>query len=81
MAKTTLRLPDSTYGAAKACAEADGVSINPWLATAAAEKVAAQRTAAAFFAEHGAGGSAKRFKDILARAGYPGRVREGDEVG
>lgn len=44
MSAITLRLPDSLYEAIKQSAEKEGISINQFLASAAAEKLAAWAT-------------------------------------
>ncbi len=75
----SLRLPLSLKAAVEKLAEADGTSMNQFLVMAAAEKLTAMRTAAAFFAErkgHGDRDAAIRF---LTRAG--GELpRPGDEL-
>jgi uncharacterized protein (DUF1778 family) len=46
MSAITLRLPNSVHGQAKQLAAADGASINNFIVSAVAEKIAARRTIA-----------------------------------
>lgn len=63
-----LRLPASVKAEAERLAAADGTSLNQFVATAVAEKLAARRTAAFFEDRRGKGDSAA-FRAILTRAG------------
>ena len=81
MSKATypLKLPTSIKTAAARLAKEDGVSLNPWIATAVAQKVGAVETAAAYFKRRGVGHSLDELDNILDRA--PDRPPEpGDEV-
>lgn len=81
MTETTtypLRLPKSIKAEIGKIARADGISINQFVATAVAEKIAAMSTAA-FFEERRSRADVKAFDRILSRrGGIP--PREGDEV-
>lgn len=63
-----LRLPASIKAAAEQLAREEGVSLNQFVATAVAEKLAALNTAA-FFAERKDRVDAAAFRAILTRAG------------
>jgi hypothetical protein len=63
-----LRLPASVKAAIERRARADGVSVNQFIATAAAEKLAALDTAA-FFAERRARADFEAFDRLLSRDG------------
>ena len=73
-----LRLPLSIKSEAEKLAAVDGTSLNQFVATAVAEKVAALRTAA-YFAERRGRADWEAFDRLMGRDG--GEVpREGDEV-
>lgn len=72
-----LRLPRSVKATVEKIARADGVSINQFVATAVAEKLAAMETAA-YFSERGARADLAAFRRILKRKGGE-PPREGDE--
>ncbi len=63
-----LRLPRSIKAAVEKFAREEGVSLNQFVATAVAEKLAAMKTET-FFAERGARADMKAFKRILKRKG------------
>ncbi len=63
-----LRLPRSVKLAVQQLAQEDGISLNQFLATAAAEKLAVMRTAS-FFEEHKKKADLAQFKRLLTRKG------------
>ena len=63
-----LRLPRSVKAEVERRAKADGISINQFVATAVAEKLAAMNTAA-FFAERRARADFKAFDRLMRRRG------------
>ncbi len=63
-----LRLPSSVKAEAERLAAADGTSLNQFIATAVAEKLAVMRTADFFAARHGRGDRAA-FRHLLTRSG------------
>ena len=63
-----LRLPRSLKAEVEKLSEEDGVSMNQFVLTAVAEKVATMRTAA-FFAERGNKANRAVFRQILNRQG------------
>ena len=72
-----LRLPKSVKAAAEKLAREEGISLNQFVATAVAEKLAVMNTAA-FFAERKGRADLDAFRRILRRkGGVP--PREGDE--
>lgn len=73
-----LRLPRSIKAAVEKTAEAEGISMNQFVATAVAEKLAALNTAS-YFAERRARADFGAFKKILKRKGGE-PPREGDEI-
>lgn len=77
MSTLTIRLPDSLHGKIRELAKADGISINQFLATAAAEKMAAMMTADFLRKE---GNQADRAAFLTALAKVPAaRPDPGDE--
>ena len=74
-----LRLPASIKAEVERLARADGISINQFVATAVAEKLAAPRTAT-YFAERRAHADFAAFDRITHRAGG-GRAAEGGGYG
>lgn len=72
-----LRLPKSVKAAAEKLARDEGISMNQFVATAVAEKLAALQTAT-FFAERRQRGDLRAFRKLLQRAGGA-PPREGDE--
>lgn len=73
-----LRLPASVKAAAEKLAKEDGVSLNQFVATAVAEKLAAMNTAA-FFAERKNRADLAAFRAILTRSGGE-TPQAGDEL-
>jgi hypothetical protein len=80
-----LRLPRSVKAAAEELSKADGTSLNQFVATAVAEKIAVMKTAA-FFEEraararaHAARGEPSALLAALSRTGGD-QPREGDEL-
>ncbi|MGH7575034.1 MAG: toxin-antitoxin system HicB family antitoxin [Longimicrobiales bacterium] len=67
MSTISLRLPDSIHRKVKELAARDGSSVNQFLATAAAEKVAALE-AEEYLAERARRGQRARFLELLAKA-------------
>jgi hypothetical protein len=74
-----LRLPRSVKAEVERMAKKDGVSVNQFVATAVAEKLAVMNTAA-FFAERRTRADFAAFDRILRRKTGE-KPREGDEVG
>ena len=73
-----LRLPVSIKSEAERLAAAEGTSLNQFVATAVAEKVAALRTAS-YFAEHRGRVDWEAFERLMSRkSGEP--PRSGDEM-
>jgi hypothetical protein len=72
-----LRLPRSVKAAAEKMAQAEGISLNQFVATAVAEKLAVMNTAD-FLAERKARADLAAFKRILKRKGGE-PPRPGDE--
>ncbi|MCX7201967.1 MAG: pilus assembly protein HicB [Burkholderiales bacterium] len=72
-----LRLPKSIKTAAEKLARDEGISMNQFVATAVAEKLAAMQTAS-FFAERRSRADLAAFRKLLNRAGGE-PPREGDE--
>jgi uncharacterized protein (DUF1778 family) len=78
MSTLSLRLPNSLHDRIRELAEAEGVSINQFIATAAAEKMAALMTDD-YLAERGERSSRAKFKKALSR--IPDRPADsGDEI-
>jgi uncharacterized protein (DUF1778 family) len=74
----SLRLPDSLHRQIRDLAKREGMSINQFLATAAAEKMAAVLTAQ-YLEGRARRGSRSRFKSVLGKV--PGRrPAKGDEL-
>ena len=72
-----LRLPKSVKAAAEKLAREEGISMNQFVATAVAEKLAVLQTAT-FFAERRQRADLQAFRKLLKRAGGA-PPREGDE--
>lgn len=72
-----LRLPKSIKAAAEKLAREEGISMNQFVATAVAEKLAAMQTAS-FFIERRQRADLATFRKLLNRTGG-GPPREGDE--
>jgi uncharacterized protein (DUF1778 family) len=66
MSTISLRLPDSLHKQIRKLAEADGISINQFISTAAAEKLAALMTVE-YLEERAKRGSREKFEAALAR--------------
>lgn len=66
MTTLSIRLPDSLHEIAKKVAEDDHISLNQFIASAVAEKVAAL-TAETYLKERADRASRQRFKDVLAK--------------
>lgn len=78
MSTLSLRLPNSLHDRIRQLAEAEGVSINQFIATAAAEKMAALDTDE-YLAERGKRASRVKFRKALSR--IPDRPADaGDEL-
>ena len=77
ISRYSLRLPRSVKAAVEKIAKEEGISLNQFVATAVAEKLAAMNTAT-FFAERKARADIKAFKRILKRKGGA-PPRPGDE--
>ena len=73
-----LRLPRSIKAAAERLSKEDGTSLNQFVATAVAEKIAVMTTAA-FFAERVERSSGNALAALLARR-QGDKPREGDEI-
>jgi len=80
MSSFPLRLPDDLKERAVAQAEAAGVSLNQYIATAIAARVVAQAEAERYFAARAARAKPGHAREILARAGQGRPLTEGDEV-
>ena len=65
MSTISLRLPDSLHNQIRKLANEDGISINQFLSTAAAEKLAALMTVE-YLAERARHGSREKFEAALA---------------
>ncbi|MEA2692795.1 MAG: peptide/nickel transport system permease protein [Acidobacteriota bacterium] len=65
MSTISLRLPDSLHKQIRKLAQEDGISINQFLSTAAAEKLAALMTAE-YLEERAKRGSREKFEAALA---------------
>ena len=66
MSRLSLRLPDSLHRKIKELAKQEAVSINPFIATAAAEKAASLLTVS-YLEERGRRGNARLFDRVLAK--------------
>ena len=66
MSTLSLRLPDSLHKALGELAEQDGVSMNQFITTAVAEKIATLKTIDSL-KERGARGNRKAFEKVLSR--------------
>lgn len=80
MSSFPLRLPDDLKERAAAQAEAAGVSLNQYIATAVAARVGAQAEAERYFAARAARAIPGRAREILARAGKSDTLMPGDEL-
>ena len=66
MSTLSVRLPESLHNQLRVLAKQEGISINQFLASAAAEKVAALMTEQ-YLEERARRGSRERFRAVLAR--------------
>ena len=66
MSALSLRLPDSLHKQVKALAKDEGMSINPFITSAVAEKLAALMTEE-YLAERAARGNRETFERVLAK--------------
>lgn len=80
MSSFPLRLPDDLKELAVAQAEAAGVSLNQYIATALAARVGAQAEAGRYFAARAARAVPGRAREILDRAGKDNPPLPGDEL-
>ena len=81
MSTISLRLPESLRKQTRELAKQEDISINQFIATAVAEKMAALMTVD-YLAERGARGSRKKFNAALGKVRRRGRpAAQGDEVG
>lgn len=80
MSSFPLRLPDDLKELAVAQAEAAGVSLNQYIATALAARVGAQAEAGRYFAARAARAVPGRAREILERAGRDNPPLPGDEL-
>ena len=78
--KIQLRLPTELRDAAMRQAEASGVSLNLFVATAIAARVGATAETARSFAARGARATPARAKALLQRLGSPGALRDDDRL-
>ena len=81
MSSFPLRLPNDLKERAIAQAEAAGVSLNQYIATALAARVGAQAEVERYFAARAARATPGRAREILARAGQGRSPRPDDELG
>jgi hypothetical protein len=75
-----LRLPTELKDAAMRQAEASGVSLNLFVATAIAARVGATAETARSFVARGARTTPARAKALLQRLGSPGALRDDDRL-
>jgi hypothetical protein len=66
MSTLSLRLPDSLHKRVREFAQQDGISINQFISTAVAEKLAALKTVE-YLEDRAKRGSRKRFRAVLAK--------------
>ena len=66
MSTLSLRLPDSLHAELRRLAEQEGISINQFIASAAAEKLSALRTAS-YLKNRARKGNRKDFESVLAK--------------
>jgi hypothetical protein len=75
-----LRLPDELKAQAAAQAEASGVSLNQYIATALATRVGGQAEVERYFRARAVRTTSGRARDILARAGQGRTPRQDDKL-
>ncbi len=80
MSSFPLRLPNDLKEVAAAQAEAAGVSLNQYIATALAARVGAQAETERYFAARAARATPGRAREILSRAGKHNPPSPGDEL-
>lgn len=80
MSTFPLRIPDDLKKEATAQAEASGVSLNQYIATALASRVGAQAEAERYFAARGARAVRGQAKQILPRSGVGNPPRDDDRL-
>ncbi|HYD67887.1 toxin-antitoxin system HicB family antitoxin [Azospirillum sp.] len=80
MSTFPLRIPDDLKKEATAQAEATGVSLNQYIATALASRVGAQAEAERYFAARGARATRGQARTILARSGVGNPPRDDDRL-
>ncbi|MFT4194564.1 YlcI/YnfO family protein [Ottowia sp.] len=80
MANFPLRLPAELKDAAAKQADASGVSMNQFIATALAARVGATAEAERYFAARARRAVKGQARDILKRAGKGNPPRKGDEL-
>jgi ribosomal protein L4 len=78
--KIQLRLPKQLKDAAMRQAQASGVSLNLFVATAIAARVGATAETARVFAARGARTTPARAKALLQHLGSPGALRDDDRL-
>lgn len=81
MSSFPLRIPEDLKAEATRLAQAAGVSLNQYVATALASRVGAQVEAERYFAARGARAIPGRAKDVLSRSGRGNAPREDDKLG
>lgn len=79
-AKIQLRLPKDLKDAALRQAEASGLSMNLFVATALAARVGATAEATRYFSARGSRTTPARAKALLNRIGTPGQLRDDDRL-
>jgi uncharacterized protein (DUF1778 family) len=79
-AKIQIRLPKDMKDAALRQAEASGLSMNLFVATAVAARVGATAEATRYFTARGSRTTPARAKALLMRMGTPGEVRDDDRL-
>ncbi len=67
MSALTIQLPDSLHGKLREFAEAEGTSVEQWVAAAAGEKLAAMLEGAEYLRREAALGSRADFERVLAK--------------
>ncbi len=80
MSSFSLQLPNELKERAAAQAEAAGISLNEYIATALAARVGAQAEAERYFAARAARATPGRAREILGRAGRDNPPLPGDEL-
>lgn len=78
MSTLSLRLPDSLHKRVRELAQQDGISINQFISTAVAEKLAALMTES-YLEERAKSGSREKFRAVLAKV-PDAPPEQGDEL-